>query len=107
MALKELDTVLLKAKTGVDQFAQNQYDNQAEVTGRWNEEQKLVKDEKGLEFVSKSTIYYLDPDKFKVGDSVKLDGSSDSFRIIRAIEKYRNGSGTKNFNIAYLDNGTR
>jgi hypothetical protein len=107
MALKEIDTILLKVKTGIDQFSKNIYAEEVEVIGRWNDEQKLVKDEKGLEFVSKSTIYYIDPVKFSIGDSVKLDGSSDSFRIIRAIEKYRNGSGTKNFNIAYLDNGTR
>lgn len=107
MALKEIDTVLLKAKTGVNLFAENQYDDEAEVSGRWNEEQKLVKDEKGLEFVSTSTIYYIDPDKFSIGDCVKLDGSEDDFRIVRAIDKYRNGQGTKNFNIAYLDNVSR
>ncbi len=107
MALRELDTILLKAKTGVDQFAQNTYSDEVSVTGRWNEEHKTAGDDKGIEFISNTTIYYTDPAKFKVGDSVKLDGSSDVFRIIRAIDKYRNGSGVRKFNIAYLDNATR
>lgn len=107
MALKELDTILLKAKTGTNAFAENTYSEEDEVTGRWNDEQQLVKDENGLEFTSNSTIYYLDPAKFSIGDCVKLDGSTDNFRIIRKIEKYRNGSGTRNFNIAYLDNAFR
>lgn len=106
MALKELDTILLKAKTGVNAFSENVYSAEVEVTARWNEEQKLVSDEKGIEFTSKSTIYYIDPVKFKVSDSVKLDGSSDDFRIIRAIEKFSNSSRTRFFNIAYLYNAT-
>lgn len=107
MALKEIDTILLKAKTGVNGFAENTYSAETEVTGRWNDEQQLIKDDKGLEFTSNSTIYFIDPAKFSVGDCVKLDGSSDGFRVIRKIGKYRNGAGTRNFNIAYLDNAIR
>lgn len=107
MALRELDTILLKRKTGVDSFAENTYSAQESVSARWNDEQQLTKDEKGLEFTSNSTIYYLDSTKFKTGDVVKLNGSSDDFRPIRKIAKHRNGAGTRFLNIAYLDNAFR
>lgn len=105
MALKELDTVLLKAKTSVNAFAENVYDAEVEVTARWNDITNLVTDSNGIDFKSNSSLYYINPAKFKVGDSVKLNGSSDDFRMIRSIEKYRNGSGTRSFNIAYLEGG--
>ena len=107
MALRELDTILLKEKTGVNAFSENIYSPPISVTARWNDEQKLINDEKGTEFAAQSTLYYLDPNKFKVGDSVKINGTPDDFKVIRAIEKYRNGSGTRKFNIAYLDNANR
>lgn len=107
MALKEIDSVLRKRKTGIDSFSQNIYSAEETIIVRWNDENKLVKDEKGFEFICTSTIYYLDPDLLNIGDSVKLSVSEDIFREIKSIEKYRNGSGTKFFNIAYIGSNVR
>jgi hypothetical protein len=107
MALKEIDTVLVKRKTGKDLFSNDIYSDEESVSARWNDEQKLVKNEEGLEFTSSATLYYLDVDLFTIGDQVKLSGTDDIFRTIKSIEKYRNGAGTKFFNIAYLSSNVR
>lgn len=107
MALKKIDTVLIKRKTGTDLFAQDIYDNEESIAARWNDEVKFVKDEDGIDFQSVSSIYYDNEVSLSIGDSAKLDVSTDIFRPIQAIAKYRNGSGTKFFNIAYLGNNVR
>jgi hypothetical protein len=104
MSLKLIDTVLVRRKTGIDQFSQDIHDDEElELQARYNNETQVVKNEKGIEFVSTSTIYYDESVVFNIGDLVKLRDSEDDFRPIKSISNYRNGSGTKFVNVAYLN----
>ena len=104
MALKLIDTILVKRKTGIDQFSQDIHDiEELELAARYNNETQVVKDENGIEFISMSTIYYDQSITLNIGDIVKLQGSDDDFRPIKAIANYRNGSGTRFLNVAYLN----
>lgn len=103
MALKRIDTVLVKRKTGIDQFSKDTHDDtELELQARWNNEKQVVKDSNGVEFISMSTIYYDQTAEFFIGDLVKKDASEDEFKPIKAIANFRNGSGTKFLNVAYL-----
>jgi hypothetical protein len=104
MALKRIDTLLVKRKTGIDSFSKDTHDDEElELDARFNNETQIVKDEKGIEFLSMATIYYDQNIVLNIGDLVKVKDTSDDFRPIKAISNYRNGSGTKFLNVAYLN----
>lgn len=93
MALKKIDTISLKRKTGTNSFGENTFGAVETFGGRWNDESKQVVDKEGVEFVSLSSVYYDDETlNMKEGDLIKRDGD---FRPVRQVKESRNGSGTR------------